>query len=139
MPAAFSIRDREGEAGMTDHVLNGRRVIILEDDYYQAQDCRHLLEEAGARVIAMSGTLPDVDTLLADGPIDAALLDINLGHGLSLDFARELRRRSIPFVFLTGYDAATLPDDLAGSAYVSKPADGARIVATLERLVRRDT
>lgn len=120
---------------MTDHALNGRRVIIIEDDYYQAQDCRHLLEEAGAQVIAMSGTLPDVDTLLAGGPLDAALLDINLGHGLSLDFARELRRRAIPFLFLTGYDAATLPEDLAGSAYISKPAEGARILATLEQLI----
>jgi hypothetical protein len=34
-------------------------------------------------------------------------------------------------VFLTGYDAAMLPDDLSGSAYLSKPAYSARIIDAL--------
>jgi DNA-binding response OmpR family regulator len=116
---------------MSENLLSGTRVVIIEDDYYQAHDCRQMLESAGAQVIAISATIPDLDALLARGPIDAVLIDINLGHGLSFDFARELRARAIPFVFLTGYDPGMLPDDLAGSPYLSKPADGARIIAAL--------
>jgi DNA-binding response OmpR family regulator len=116
---------------MSENPLSGTRVVIIEDDYYQAHDCRQMLESAGAQVIAISATIPDLDALLAKGPIDAVLIDINLGHGLSFDFARELQARAIPFVFLTGYDAGMLPDDLAGSPYLSKPADGARIIAAL--------
>lgn len=116
---------------MTDRTLSGHRIVILEDDYYQAQDCRQLLEAAGAKVIAITATVPDLSALLAEGRIDAVLIDINLGHGLSFDFARELKARGIPFVFLTGYDAAMLPDDLAGSGYLTKPADAARIKAAL--------
>lgn len=116
---------------MTDRTLSGYRIVILEDDYYQAQDCRQLLEAAGAKVIAISATIPDLPALLEDGRIDAVLIDINLGHGLSFDFARELKARGIPFVFLTGYDAAMLPDDLQGSSYLTKPADAARIMAAL--------
>jgi len=122
---------------MTDRTLSGHRIVILEDDYYQAQDCRQLLEAAGAKVIAITATFPDLDSLLADGRIDAVLIDINLGHGLSFDFARELKARAIPFVFLTGYDAAMLPDDLAGSDYLTKPADAARIMAALASASRR--
>jgi DNA-binding response OmpR family regulator len=116
---------------MTDRTLSGHRIVILEDDYYQAQDCRQLLEAAGAKVIAISATVPDLPALLEEGRIDAVLIDINLGHGLSFDFARELKAKGIPFVFLTGYDAAMLPDDLAGSGYLTKPADAARIKAAL--------
>ena len=116
---------------MIDRTLSGYRIVIVEDDYYQAQDCRQLLETAGAKVIAISATVPDLPALMEDGRIDAVLIDINLGHGLSFDFARELKARGIPFVFLTGYDAVMLPDDLAGSGYLTKPADARRIMAAL--------
>lgn len=119
---------------MTDRQLCDLNIVILEDDYYQAQDCRMILEEAGARVVSISATLPDLDRLLAQGRVDLMLIDINLGHGLSFDFARSLKARSIRFAFLTGYDAEMLPDDLAGSPYLSKPADAARIVAALADL-----
>lgn len=116
---------------MTERSLSGHRIVILEDDFYQAQDCRQLLEAAGAEVIAISATIPDLPALLQKGRVDAVLIDINLGHGLSFDFARELKAQAIPFVFLTGYDAAILPDDLAGSNYLTKPANPERIMAAL--------
>jgi len=116
---------------MTDRTLSGHRIMIVEDDYYQAQDCRQLLEAAGAKVIAISATIPDLPALLEEGRIDAVLIDINLGHGLSFDFARELKAQGIPFVFLTGYDAVMLPEDLAGSGYLTKPADARRIMDAL--------
>jgi DNA-binding response OmpR family regulator len=122
---------------ITGRVLSGCRIVILEDDYYQAQDCKLILEEAGAGVIGISGTLPDLETLLAQGAIDAVLVDINLGHGMSFKFVRELQDRQIPFVLLTGYDAAILPEDLAGSPYISKPAAAGRIVSALATLMGR--
>ncbi len=120
---------------MTDRPLAGYRIIILEDDYYQAHDSKDTLVEAGAQVIAVTATVPDIDVHLAAGRVDAVLIDINLGRGLSFDFARVLRRNAIPFLFLTGYDAGMLPEDLAGSPYISKPADRARIVAGLADLM----
>ncbi len=119
---------------MTDRPLSGYRIIILEDDYYQAHDSKNTLEDAGAKVIAVTGKVPDLGALMADGRIDAVLIDINLGHGTSFDFARELTRNGIPFLFLTGYDIGMLPDDLAGSPYISKPADRGKIVTGLASL-----
>lgn len=119
---------------MTDRILSGYRIIIVEDDYYQAQDCRQMLEQAGAKVVAVSATVPDLAGLLAEGRIDVALIDINLGQGHSLDFARELNAAAIPFAFLTGYDAAVLPEDLASSPCISKPADLAKVIGALARI-----
>lgn len=120
---------------MRDKALSDRRIVILEDDYYQAEDCRHILEGAGATIIAISATVPDLAELLAKGPVDAALIDINLGGGHSFDFARELNAAGIPFAFLTGYDASILPDDLTGSACISKPADASRLIEVLASLL----
>lgn len=124
---------------MTQKPLSGRSIIILEDDYYQAHDSKYTLEAAGAKVVAVTATVPDLDAMLADGPIDAVLIDINLGRSLSFDFARQLRANDIPFVFLTGYDAAILPDDLADNAYISKPAEREQIVAGLVGLLQRES
>lgn len=117
---------------MTDRTLAGCRIVIVEDDFYQALDCRLLLEAEGAIVVSSSATIPDLSALQQDGRIDAALIDVNLGHGLSFDFARELKAQGIPFVFLTGYGEAILPDDLAGAGYLTKPANAKRIMAALE-------
>jgi CheY-like chemotaxis protein len=111
---------------MTDRALSGCRIVIVEDDFYQAEDSREMLERAGAKVIAVSARVPDLASLLAKGRIDAALIDINLGGSVTFDFARELRANAIPFAFLTGYDAQILPEDLADSPCLSKPAEAGR-------------
>jgi DNA-binding response OmpR family regulator len=124
---------------MQQKPLSGCRLIILEDDYYQAHDAKQVMESAGAQVLLASAAVADAAPLLDNEMIDAALIDINLGQSLSLDFARELRARAIPFAFLTGYDAAILPDDLADSPCLSKPADSQQIVAQLAQIARRRT
>ena len=124
---------------MNDRQLYGCRIIILEDDYYQAHDSKNTLEDAGAEVISVTATVPDLKALMADGRIDAVLIDINLGHSTSFDFARELSRNAIPFMFLTGYDVGMRPEDLVGSPYISKPADRGKIVAGLASLTASQT
>lgn len=119
---------------MTDSALSGCRIVIVEDDYYQAQDSREILERAGAKVIAVSARVPNLAGLLEEGRIDAALIDINLGGDVSFDFARELARGGIPFAFLTGYDPGVLPEDLAGRPCLSKPAEAGRVVSVLANL-----
>lgn len=119
---------------MTDRALSGCRIVIVEDDYYQAQDSREILERAGAKVIAVSARVPSLAGLLDEGRVDAALIDINLGGALSFDFARELGRHGIPFAFLTGYDAGILPEDLADRPCLSKPAEAGRVVSVLATL-----
>lgn len=116
---------------MNDQPLSGCRILIVEDDYYQAQDTQEFLQSAGACIVAAGATAPDIHPLLADGGIDAALIDINLGQDHSVEFARELRDHAVPVVFLTGYDASVLPDDLAKTPFISKPADPQRVIEQL--------
>lgn len=118
---------------MEDKALAGCHILVVEDDFYQAEDTCDYLNEAGAVIVSRSGTVPDLDTLLARKEVHIALLDINLGQASSFDLARALRERGIPFVFLTGYDPEVLPSDLADATLITKPADAAAVVRALSR------
>ena len=89
--------------------LEGKRILVLEDDYYLATDEKALLEAAGATVVGPLGSGFKRSQLPEKGDVDAALVDINLGTGPSFDVARALVERGIQFVFLTGYDAGVVP------------------------------
>ena len=52
---------------------------------------------------------------------DCALIDVHLGNGTSFELLAALRALGVPFVVTSGYDAATLPADLAQAPYLSKP------------------
>lgn len=118
---------------MSESRLSGRHILIVEDNFYQAEDSRDSLARAGAVIAACRGTPPDLDALLAETEVDIALLDIHLGPVRSFDLARALRARAIPVIFLTGYDAGVVPADLADIPLIAKPADTAALVDTLAR------
>jgi DNA-binding response OmpR family regulator len=116
-----------------DKPLHDRQILIIENDYYQAEDSRDYLTRAGGVIIACKGTIPDLDKLLTSRKVDVALLDINLGHVQSFDLARELGTKQIPFVFLTGYDPDIVPSDLADAPVLNKPADENAVIRALVR------
>ena len=74
---------------------------------------------------------------LAAGPIDVAILDINLAGTSVAPFAEHLRAHGIPFVFLTGYgDAQLLPEGLRDSPRFDKPVNADRLVRAMLDLTR---
>jgi CheY-like chemotaxis protein len=107
--------------------LRGRRVLIVEDEYFIAQDLVQALEELGAVVIGPVGN-PD-DALAAIDPIrcDAAILDLNMMGQVDFRVADELQRRRLPFVFATGYDAGIIPPHHQSVERFEKPYDAVDI------------
>ena len=112
--------------------LQGRRILVVEDDFITAEDLRRELEHLGAEVL---GPVPDVAGALGlvagDPAPDGALLDINLGGVASYPVADALRARDVPFVFVTGYDSGAIPASYADVPRVEKLGDIERIVRLL--------
>lgn len=116
--------------------LEGRSVLVIEDDFYLADDAQIALEAAGATVLGPAGNAEDALQLLAASEPDMALVDVNLGNGASFESAAALKARSIPFVFLTGYDANIIPAEFAEAPRLQKPIDKRTLIAALAALAR---
>lgn len=119
---------------MTELPLLDTKVLIVEDDYWQADECRYQLAEAGAEVVAMAGAVSSALATLESVQVDVGLLDVNLGGRESFDVARGLIARGVPVLFLTGYEPDYLPDDLATVPVITKPAPWRMVIQQLVNL-----
>lgn len=116
-------------AGAAD--LSGQRILVVEDDYYLANDTARALQGAGAEVI---GPCPNEDAArdaIIDAPPTGAILDINLNGRRSFELARELNKQGIPFVFVTGYNQEVIPTEFEAVSRLQKPVEFRRIVSVL--------
>lgn len=104
--------------------LAGRRVLVVEDEYFIADDLRHQLEACGAEVLGPVPRVVDALALIAATPeIDAAVLDINLQDEMVYPVADALRARGVTFLFATGYEKGVIPSRYAGVRHCEKPLD----------------
>lgn len=123
---------------MIGQALDGWRVLVIEDDYYLATDEQNALQTAGAQVVGPCARASEAAMLVDGGHVDCALVDINLGQGPSFEAATVLRARGIPFLFTTGYDATTIPDEFAGVARLEKPIGDKELIDAIAQLRPKD-
>ena len=123
---------------MNPHSLAGTSVLIVEDTYVVADALRYLIDGYGGSVSAIVPSLPRAFEALAAGPVDIAVLDINLNGTSVVPLAEHLRRLGIPFVFLSGYcDEELLPEHLRAHPRLEKPVEAERLVRAMLHLTRR--
>ena len=115
--------------------LAGKRILILEDEYFIASDLERALEKAGAVVVGPVGDLAKGLALAEAEAIDAAVLDVNLGGNVSYAVAEKLADRAVPYMFLTGYDAWSLPDAYRSTPRVAKPFPMRAVLDRIGQLV----
>lgn len=115
--------------------LTGRRVLVVEDDYYLASDTAAALRGAGASVLGPCPNENATFDLLATETPTHAVLDLNLGGGgPRFAVAHALKQRGVPFIFLTDYDPDAVPADLVHIPLMQKPASPRSIVDAIEQL-----
>ena len=101
--------------------LQGKRILVIEDEYFIAADLKRALAEQGAIVIGPAGDLQQGVALVNNEQIDAAVLDVNLEGAKSYPIAEQLARQSVPYLLLTGYDCWSLPEDYKTVPRLPKP------------------
>jgi CheY-like chemotaxis protein len=118
--------------------LVGRRILLVEDEYLIVEAMAMWLRQAGAVIV---GPVPSVKQALklieaeADA-LDAAVLDINLGHGeIVYPVADRLAELSVPYLFATG-DVRVI-DSLAhrGRPRLDKPVSRGELLKAVEKLL----
>ncbi len=125
-----------------DTALEGRRVLIVEDDVRNIYALMNVLEPHGCKVTIARNGQEAIDTLTnaVDGPapIELVLMDIMMPVKDGLTATREIRHdgrfSKLPIIALT---AKAMPDDqqqciqAGASDYVAKPLDVDKLVSLI--------
>jgi CRP-like cAMP-binding protein len=101
------------------------KILIVEDSYLTAEAVSDLAKKCGYEVAAAVGYVETGVEFLREHDVDAAVVDIDLHGTASFPICAQLKKRDIPFVFLTGYDTSyDIPPEFQSAVRLSKPFDG---------------
>ena len=113
-------------------MLQGRHVLVVEDEYMIAQEIAEVLSNAGALTLGPVPSVGDAKRLIAtEDRIDGALLDVNLGSEAVWPVVDMLLDRGVPVVLATGYDVTAIPVAYTHLLRCEKPASGQELARAL--------
>ncbi|EIM29280.1 response regulator with CheY-like receiver, AAA-type ATPase, and DNA-binding domains [Microvirga lotononidis] len=112
------------------------RCMIVEDQALLGMSLEAFLEDAG---FAVAGVFMSNDQALqwleSDVP-DVAILDIMIKDGTSLEIARALKSRGIPFMVYSGLpQKADGPPELRNVPWLEKPVSRETLLGVLDELI----
>lgn len=115
---------------MTDQVLAGRSILLVEDEAMIALDVCQCFEAVGASVV-QAHTLKQALKAIRANKLDAAVLDYKLEDGVSTEICTHLDKRNIPFVIHSGYEKIEGACD--DGVKLQKPAHPKELVQIIEQ------
>jgi CheY-like chemotaxis protein len=101
--------------------LDGKRVLIVEDDYLIATYLASQLAKAGCNLVGMAGSVETALDVISTADVDAATVDVELMGERTFRAADALAARHIPFVFATSTRRCDAPARYANAPWLEKP------------------
>ena len=117
--------------------LDGKRVLVVDDEWLIAEQHAEVFSSVGAQVI---GPFLNLSEAMAEEveALDLAILDFALDEDSVLPLAEKLKDAAVPIMFVTGYGSNTdLPDKFRDDIVVPKPASANALLGNAARLVSR--
>jgi len=104
-------------------VLNGLRLLVVEDEAMIAMMLEDMLGGLGCVVVDVAGTVSKGLDLAGNLSLrfDGAILDVNLAGEQVYPVAERLAARGVPFIFCTGYGRTGLAENFAHVPTLAKP------------------
>ena len=113
-----------------------QRLLLVEDEFLLSTVLAADLQAAGYEVLGPCATVSAAMDAVQSKAFDGAILDINLKGELVYPVAEELERRRIPFMFLSGYALANMPERFRAHPRLPKPTDLTVILREVQNLLR---
>ncbi|MDN3548864.1 sigma 54-interacting response regulator [Mucilaginibacter aquaedulcis] len=114
----------------------GDNILIVEDEFIEANDLRSVLEQAGYRVCGIARSVSQANELIMAYQPDIVLVDIFLkGKQTGIDLAKKLTAKNMPFIYLSANsNPSTLAEAKATQPYgfLVKPFREKDILIALE-------
>ena len=117
-------------------ILDGRRILVVEDDAMIALDLQEALRDSGATVVGPAGTPAEALAAIEDGKVDCALLDIKLGDEDVSAIAEVLERLAVPIIFVTANVGP--PPGFETRLVVQKPYEQRTLLNFIASIVNSD-
>lgn len=120
----------------TASVLNGRRILVVEDQCAVALDLCEGLDREGASVVGPASSVEDALQMLeSSGRLDLAVLDIRLNGGTVYPVADRLQELGVPYLFTTACEASEIPERYRLAPRFEKPVRLSSILAAIREQV----
>lgn len=119
----------------TPRILPAPCILIVEDSVLVAMAVEAVLADRGYEVI-VAGSLASARQRLRQGTIAAALLDVNLPDGNTLELASEFTALGIPIAICTGVDSGSALTGYPAAMRFEKPIEPERLADWVDSVVR---
>ncbi|MGO9544922.1 MAG: response regulator [Rhodomicrobium sp.] len=103
--------------------MAGLQILLVEDEFLVALEVEAALERMGCSIVGPFARLAKALQAAQSEQLDGAVLDINLNGEMVYPLAELLAGQRVPFVFITGYAAADLPERFRPFRRLPKPLD----------------
>ena len=113
---------------LTHAPLQGRKILVVEDNFLVADHLSRVLREAGWTVLGPAPNAEWALPLARQDDLSGAVLDVRVAGGTSLAIAVELNARRVPYLVVTGYDPRGIPREMGNAPFMSKPIDAQVLV-----------
>jgi two-component sensor histidine kinase len=112
---------------------NGTRIMIVEDEFLLALELEEHLRSSGFQTIGPFNNLTRAAKAAGYEQVDVAVLDANLNGEMVYPVADVLGARGIPFILVTGYATADLPERFRALPRIAKPYDPATLTREIKK------
>jgi CheY-like chemotaxis protein len=113
-----------------------RRFLIVEDEGAVGMLLEDMLTDLGYEVVGVAARLGEGLRKAEKETLDCAILDVNLDGRPSFPIAEALRKRGIPFLFVTGYGSKGIDPTFAAHPVLAKPFLQTDLAAALSKVLK---
>lgn len=107
--------------GSSEKSLDGRSVLIAEDEAMIAMLMEDVVEQLGGHVVGVVASSSDALRAIANGPISVIVLDVHLNGGTSEAILAAADSNGIPVLVSSGSDPSNLPAIFRNRPVLPKP------------------
>ncbi len=116
--------------------LQGRRILIVEDDVLLAMVLERILIVEGCTILGTTPKQAEALALLERARPDAAVLDLNLNREKPIALAEALVRLKVPFVIVSGYSKSQAEEPIFRHARrLEKPTTPEQLIGALSEAI----
>jgi CheY-like chemotaxis protein len=116
--------------------FDGKRVLIVEDDYIIAMCLASQVAEAGCNHVGIARSVEAALDIIATADVDGAIVEVELMGERTFRVADALAARHIPFVFATAMRRRDAPARYANVPWLEKPYSPRALGSVIDGVMR---